>query len=236
MYSPFPTSPSVPDSSSVSSSAALSHFSSLGLSITMPDAHNHNHTHSTLPAVPSHRLPSYLSDPPINASRARFPFCLVWGPLPLISWILPFIGHLGLSDSKGRIHDFQGPIGIDQFMVGKPTKFIPIDESSWKAWLNEQESGGELTIEEVSKRWDNGLEGADRTFEQTSHNLFVNNCHHHSAAALKKIGFRRFSSQFAAWWYMIRYGRYVSWGALTSTYAPAAVIWAIIIMLIIISK
>ncbi len=26
----------------------------------------------------------------------RFPFSIVWTPLPLISWILPFIGHTGI--------------------------------------------------------------------------------------------------------------------------------------------
>lgn len=26
----------------------------------------------------------------------RFPFCIVWTPLPLISWFLPIIGHTGI--------------------------------------------------------------------------------------------------------------------------------------------
>ncbi len=26
----------------------------------------------------------------------RFPYCIVWTPLPLISWILPIIGHAGI--------------------------------------------------------------------------------------------------------------------------------------------
>jgi hypothetical protein len=25
-----------------------------------------------------------------------YPFCIVWTPLPLISWFLPFIGHVGI--------------------------------------------------------------------------------------------------------------------------------------------
>ncbi len=32
----------------------------------------------------------------IDIERNRFPFCLVWTPLPLISWFLPMIGHTGI--------------------------------------------------------------------------------------------------------------------------------------------
>jgi hypothetical protein len=29
-----------------------------------------------------------------------FPFCLVWTPIPLITWIMPFIGHMGTLLTK----------------------------------------------------------------------------------------------------------------------------------------
>jgi hypothetical protein len=32
--------------------------------------------------------------------------------LPLISNLLPWIGHTGIGDSRGRIHDFAGPYTI----------------------------------------------------------------------------------------------------------------------------
>jgi hypothetical protein len=32
----------------------------------------------------------------IDIEKNRYPFCLVWTPLPIISWILPFIGHTGI--------------------------------------------------------------------------------------------------------------------------------------------
>ncbi len=32
----------------------------------------------------------------IDIVRQRFPYCIVWTPLPLISWFLPFIGHTGI--------------------------------------------------------------------------------------------------------------------------------------------
>ena len=32
----------------------------------------------------------------IDIKRNRFPYCIVWTPLPYISWFLPFIGHTGI--------------------------------------------------------------------------------------------------------------------------------------------
>lgn len=51
----------------------------------------------------------------------RFPFCLVWGPLPVISWLLPWIGHLGIADAEGRVHDFAGPyfVGVNTHKTGQ---------------------------------------------------------------------------------------------------------------------
>ncbi|KDO17647.1 hypothetical protein SPRG_16958, partial [Saprolegnia parasitica CBS 223.65] len=39
--------------------------------------------------------------PAIDVARDRFPFCIVWSPLPVITWFLPFIGHMGIGDSHG---------------------------------------------------------------------------------------------------------------------------------------
>lgn len=30
----------------------------------------------------------------IDVARDRFPHCIVWTPIPMISWVLPFIGHM----------------------------------------------------------------------------------------------------------------------------------------------
>ena len=48
----------------------------------------------------------------------------MWTPLPLITWILPFIGHTGIGMSDGIIHDFAGPytIGIDELAFGETHK------------------------------------------------------------------------------------------------------------------
>lgn len=37
----------------------------------------------------------------INLRTQRFPHCIVWTPLPPITWLLPFIGHMGIADKHG---------------------------------------------------------------------------------------------------------------------------------------
>lgn len=44
-----------------------------------------------------------LSPPPVDPARGRFPFCIVWSPIPVLTWFLPFIGHLGIATSDGCV-------------------------------------------------------------------------------------------------------------------------------------
>jgi len=44
----------------------------------------------------------------IDYDLHRYPFCLVWTPIPLITWLLPFVGHMGIATSQGIIRDFAG--------------------------------------------------------------------------------------------------------------------------------
>ena len=34
--------------------------------------------------------------PKFDKLKHRYPYCIVWTPLPLISWFLPIIGHTGI--------------------------------------------------------------------------------------------------------------------------------------------
>ena len=55
----------------------------------------------------------------------------MWTPLPLITWLLPFIGHTGIGMSDGVIHDFAGPytITIDDLAFGETHKYVKLDIS-----------------------------------------------------------------------------------------------------------
>jgi hypothetical protein len=53
-------------------------------------------------------LPNSLNDR-IDVGRVRYPHCLVWTPIPVLSWLFPFIGHMGIARTDGVIRDFAGP-------------------------------------------------------------------------------------------------------------------------------
>lgn len=64
----------------------------------------------------------------IDPRRARFPCSVVWSPLPVISWFIPFIGHIGICREDGVILDFAGPnfVCVDNFAFGAATRYLQI--------------------------------------------------------------------------------------------------------------
>eukprot|EP00658_Telonema_sp_P-2_P009569 TRINITY_DN13571_c0_g1_i1.p1 TRINITY_DN13571_c0_g1~~TRINITY_DN13571_c0_g1_i1.p1 ORF type:complete len:193 (-),score=37.42 TRINITY_DN13571_c0_g1_i1:12-590(-) len=65
--------------------------------------------------------------PPIDVKLARYPCCIVWTPLPLITFLCPVIGHIGICDAAGHIYDFGGGVHVDQFMFGDVARYIQLD-------------------------------------------------------------------------------------------------------------
>ncbi|KAJ4731313.1 Protein RTE1 [Rhynchospora pubera] len=66
---------------------------------------------------------------PIDPKRARFPCSIVWTPLTFITWLVPFIGHLGICREDGVILDFAGPyfVSVDNLAFGAVTRYIQIN-------------------------------------------------------------------------------------------------------------
>ena len=50
----------------------------------------------------------------LDPTKEKYPYCIVWSPLPPITWLIPFIGHTGIADSNGVIYDFAGPYTINK--------------------------------------------------------------------------------------------------------------------------
>lgn len=61
----------------------------------------------------------------VNPAAHLFPFSIVWTPIPLLSWLFPFIGHMGIGKSDGVIRDFAGSyfVSQDDMAFGWPTLF-----------------------------------------------------------------------------------------------------------------
>ncbi|PPR97114.1 hypothetical protein GOBAR_AA23556 [Gossypium barbadense] len=69
----------------------------------------------------------------IDPSRERFPCCIVWAPLPVLSWLVPFIGHVGICREDGIILDFAGPnfVCVDHFTFGPVARYLQINKDKF---------------------------------------------------------------------------------------------------------
>ena len=143
--------------------------------------------------------------PAINPKLSRFPYCIVWTPIPFLTYIIPSIGHTGIGTSSGVIHDFAGSffVSVDNFAFGKPTKYFQLD-------LNEQEK----------YEFDRAVERGDNKYNMEEHNLCVNNCHSHVAYVLNQIKYKGKSNynMVHIWWFLITRGKYISICSFIKTY------------------
>jgi hypothetical protein len=57
------------------------------------------------------------------------PCTVQWTALPIISWVIPFIGHVGISTSDGEISDFSGPysVTVGSLMCGPARRIWKLD-------------------------------------------------------------------------------------------------------------
>eukprot|EP00041_Stephanoeca_diplocostata_P005764 m.68288 g.68288 ORF g.68288 m.68288 type:complete len:204 (-) comp15983_c0_seq1:29-640(-) len=153
----------------------------------------------------------------INVKQSRFPYCIVWSPLPLISWFLPMIGHLGICNSAGIIYDFGGPyfIAEDHMTFGRPTRYYRLSPSR-------------VSLLE----WDRGVHLANDEYRGRMHNLFCDNCHSHVAYALNKMGYRGKTNwnMLILGWEMFVFGSFTSFGGFLRTWLPFLVLVLIIVM------
>lgn len=107
-------------------------------------------------------------------------YSILWSPLHPITCILPFIGHLGISDSNGIASDFQGPYHVGdngRMAFGPPTRALKIDISDLP--------GGETA-------WNEAISHSNQIYRGRMHNLFCDNCHSHVAYALNSMGIRAY--------------------------------------------
>ncbi|XP_046995511.1 transmembrane protein 222 [Schistocerca americana] len=158
-----------------------------------------------------------LMEPLMDHRRARYPFCIVWTPLPLLTWIFPFIGHMGIAMSSGVIRDFAGPyfVSEDNMAFGKPTKY-------WRL-RPELAAGG-------TSGWDRAVIDASEEYKSRMHNLCCDNCHSHVAMALnlmKYDGSEKWNMVKLAFYILFK-GHYVSFAALLKTWAPFIIIVTVV--------
>ncbi|PIN13255.1 hypothetical protein CDL12_14135 [Handroanthus impetiginosus] len=129
----------------------------------------------------------------IDPKKAKFPCCVVWTPLPVVSWLAPFIGHVGICREDGTILDFSGTnlVNVDEFAFGSVARYIQLDRNqccfppnlighTCKQRYVHAEFGTAIT-------WDDAVQSSARYFEHKSYNLFTCNCHSYVANCLNRL-------------------------------------------------
>ncbi|KAM3136051.1 hypothetical protein pb186bvf_011856 [Paramecium bursaria] len=156
----------------------------------------------------------------IDIMSDRYPYCIVWTMIPLLSWLFPSIGHTGIGSSDGQIHDFGGPyyVAVDNFSFGRPMKYIKLDNSDFN-----------------QKQYDSAVIQADEIFRQRTHNLFTNNCHSHVAEVLNILRYKGKNNynMVDIWFMSITKSHYVSFGHILCAWLPVLIIFGIIIPFVI---
>ncbi|KAL2487865.1 Protein REVERSION-TO-ETHYLENE SENSITIVITY1 [Forsythia ovata] len=129
----------------------------------------------------------------IDPKKAKFPCCVVWTPLPIVSWLAPFIGHVGICREDGTTLDFSGSnlVNIDDFAFGSVARYLQLDRKqccfppnlaghTCKHRYKHVEYGSAIT-------WDDAIQSTARHFEHKSYNLFTCNCHSFVANCLNRL-------------------------------------------------
>merc|ERR1712038_1525414 len=98
-----------------------------------------------------------------DIDRSRFPYCIVWTPLPVLTWFIPFIGHMGIAYSNGVIRDFAGPYHVseDDMAFGKPTRYWRLDPNLIRAM--------------DGTTWDKAVKQASEVYKERMHNICCDN-------------------------------------------------------------
>ncbi|XP_068656642.1 protein REVERSION-TO-ETHYLENE SENSITIVITY1-like [Aristolochia californica] len=131
----------------------------------------------------------------IDPGKAKFPCCIVWTPLPVVSWLAPFIGHVGICREDGTILDFSASnfVNIDNFAFGAVARYLQLDREqccfppnlaghTCKHGYRHAEKGTAIS-------WDDALHMSLRQYQHKSYNLFTCNCHSFLANCLNRLAY-----------------------------------------------
>ncbi len=172
----------------------------------------------------------------VNPGKDFFPMSIVWSPIPMLTWILPISGHLGMSASDGLISDFGGSFYIHQHRrrtaFGPVTKFVHIRPSDLHALPPGTSEGSAIAA------WNRAVAAANKSYETHMHNLLLDNCHHHVAVALNELKYLGYSKwdTTSLHLHMIRRGRFVSVSRFLMTYGGFLFLLGLVLLIVLLVK
>ncbi|KAL0205677.1 hypothetical protein P9112_000984 [Eukaryota sp. TZLM1-RC] len=139
---------------------------------------------------------------------------LTWTPIPFVSWIIPVIGHVGISyedefDTNYQL-DWIGVINSGLSIFGSPVRFVSTPIPLCQETLNDV--CGE--------------------FSNNFYNLFTRNCHHFVQRIIERATGQSWSVFYIAY-YSWRYSTYYSSKAWLRTYLPFIIVVGLFIYFVI---
>nr|ADW80942.1 RTE1-like protein 1 [Dianthus caryophyllus] len=183
---------------------------------------------------------SVISDRPVETTmhidpeRGRFPFLFVWAPLPVLTWLIPFIGHIGICREDGVILCFTTSyfVFVDDFGYFSVTRYLQIDEKLCRAISSlpsdKNEERHQNSEENKIVSWDHGLQKSILEYQHHSYNLLTCNCHSFVANSLNHLGFCGGSWNVVSVAVLILLkGRWVDRVSMVKSYLPFAILFLI---------
>ncbi|GLH08737.1 hypothetical protein R5R35_012829 [Gryllus longicercus] len=172
--------------------------------------------------IASNHIDMIDKSPPIDPHIHRYPFCIVWTPIPFLTWLCPLIGHMGIAMSSGVIRDFAGPyyVSEDNMAFGWPTKYLQLDPSNARNGV---------------RGWDTAVTDASEVYKGRMHNLCCDNCHSHVAMSLNKMNYKNSSWNMVklAFWIAFK-GKYVSVWAWLKSWLPFFILVTVAVIMYLI--
>ncbi|XP_027206002.2 transmembrane protein 222-like [Dermatophagoides pteronyssinus] len=166
-----------------------------------------------------------LDDYKIDHKRRYYPFTIVWTPVPILSWLFPHMGHLGIGKSDGHVRDFGRPykILVDSLQFGRPLKYWILDPRLAKGGI---------------KGWDDGIDEAGNLFCKRMNYLFVSNCHSHVSTALNHMEYngRKDYNEHKLFWMFNKNCHYVSTCTFIRTWLPLTLIVSTITVIVLYTR
>eukprot|EP00939_MAST-03C_sp_MAST-3C-sp1_P000977 g977.t1 len=128
---------------------------------------------------------------------------------------------MGITDSRGRVIDFQGPYAmvLDNMMLGSVCIYVPLDPNKISAQGFEQ-----IANEDEYEPWDRCVARGAEEYSNRFHNLICDNCNHHVARTLNIMGYdgHREWGMFTLWMYILVHGKSVGVRGFCFQYGPYA--------------
>ncbi|KAI3381199.1 hypothetical protein SNEBB_008625 [Seison nebaliae] len=173
-------------------------------------------------------------NPTINFEHDRFPYCIVWTPIPFISWLFPIIGHTGISFTNGIITDFAGPyvVSEDNMAFGRPLKYVQLDVNRVQSHRLDK------SLEERISYYDSAVTEAASIYRRRVHNICCDNCHSHCAHALDLMEYDGKSSwtMFHIALMLLLHGKYRNKKSIIKTWLPFILIVGLIIIIVVVTR